>query len=426
MHRPVVAVHIFPGFVKAPDAGAQGPLGAGDGQQAHVMLPHIHHPGAVAVAVADGMQGGAGALASHQRGLGRHHYLAGGEDAFQAHILGKIAHILVLRAQHNVLRGTDLRHLPVVHDGDAVAQFEGFVEVVGNKDDGFLELGLQAQQFVLHLPPDEGIQSAEGFVHQQDVGVHRQGAGQAHPLLHPAGELPGIGLLPAGQPHQGQHFPHPRLPFRFLDALHFQPPAGVVQHIAVGHQAVMLKHHGDFAAAELPQSLVRHSGDVIAVNDDLPGGGFNQPDEAAHHRGFAAARQPHNDESLAPVDHERNILQPDHIAQLALEKGFVLAGVFGGQGPFRVASENLPDGIDPDVGLRRAVVGRRAAGGGAGVLVAGSDHFANSRWRRAGGSPARFGAHRKPAASVCQIGAAFPKTFLKSTTFSPRLTPERR
>ena len=68
----------------------------------------------------------------------------------------------------------------------AVAELEGLVQVVGDEDDGLAHLLLQVDEFVLHVAADEGVKGAEGLVHEQDVRRQRQGAGQAHALLHAA------------------------------------------------------------------------------------------------------------------------------------------------------------------------------------------------------------------------------------------------
>ena len=44
------------------------------------------------------------------------------------------------------------------------------------------------QQFVLHLAPRQRVERGEGFVHQQDVGLHRHAAGDRDALLHAAGQ----------------------------------------------------------------------------------------------------------------------------------------------------------------------------------------------------------------------------------------------
>ncbi|MNI99610.1 hypothetical protein D3C73_1587290 [compost metagenome] len=58
---------------------------------------------------------------------------------------------------------------------------------MGDEDDGFVQGLLQLQQLVLHLRADQRVEGAERFVHQDDVSVRRQGAGQAHTLTHAAG-----------------------------------------------------------------------------------------------------------------------------------------------------------------------------------------------------------------------------------------------
>ena len=170
-----------------------------------------------------------------------------------------------------------------MHDGDAVTQLEGLVQVVSDEDDGLVQLILKAEQLVLHLAADEGVEAAEWLVHQEDVGVHHQGAGQADALLHTAGELAGIGRFPAAQAHHFQYLAGAGVAFRFGDALHLETPGCVFQHVAMGHEAVVLEHHRYFVPAELHQFLVGHGRDVIAVNDDAAGSGFDEADEAAHH-----------------------------------------------------------------------------------------------------------------------------------------------
>ena len=66
----------------------------------------------------------------------------------------KVAHVLVFRAEDDVFRGAYLDHAAILHDGDAVAQLEGLVEVVRDENDGLVQLFLEPQQLVLHLAAD--------------------------------------------------------------------------------------------------------------------------------------------------------------------------------------------------------------------------------------------------------------------------------
>ena len=60
-----------------------------------------------------------------------------------------------------------------------------------------LEIGLQAG-------PDHGVQGAEGFVQEEDIGVQHQGPHEADPLALAAGELDGVAIQGGGRkPGQG-------------------------------------------------------------------------------------------------------------------------------------------------------------------------------------------------------------------------------
>ena len=56
-------------------------------------------------------------------------------------------------------------------NGNPVAQFKSFVEIVSNKHNRFVHLCLKVQQFVLHLGSDQGIEGAERFVHKEYFGI---------------------------------------------------------------------------------------------------------------------------------------------------------------------------------------------------------------------------------------------------------------
>ncbi len=99
----------------------------------------------------------------------------------------------------------------------------------------------QAQQQGLHLLAGKGIEGAEGLVEQQQLRLGGQRPGDADPLALTAGELPdrlGVGLL---QPHLAQHGQRAGLAFAARHAGQLQPEGNVVQHVAPGQQAIVLK-----------------------------------------------------------------------------------------------------------------------------------------------------------------------------------------
>ena len=90
------------------------------------------------------------------------------------------------------------------HD-DLIAEQERLVDVVRDEDDGLGQFGLQAQHLLLQLVAHDRVDGAEGLVHEQDVGVHRQPACDAHALLLPARELARIAVGEGAGEADGVH-----------------------------------------------------------------------------------------------------------------------------------------------------------------------------------------------------------------------------
>ena len=73
------------------------------------------------------------------------------------------------------------------------------------------------------------------------------------------------------------------------------------------HQAKILKHHSHLVAADINEVFVGFFQKIFAVEKDLAVRGFNQPRQAAHHRGLARARQPHDDKNLTDMNVKTDI-----------------------------------------------------------------------------------------------------------------------
>ena len=82
---------------------------------------------------------------------------------------------------------------------------------MGDEDHGHLPPLPDAQQFQAHFLPRQGIQRAEGFIHEQHPRVLQQRPADGHALLHAAGQLARQPVLEAGQSGGRQQRPRPRL-----------------------------------------------------------------------------------------------------------------------------------------------------------------------------------------------------------------------
>src|SRR5215213_7585330 len=79
---------------------------------------------------------------------------------------------LGVRVREDVLRGVVLgEEAALLEDGYLVAHLYGLVYVVGNEDDGLLDVLLDVQKLVLEPFARDRVDRAEGLVHKHDRGV---------------------------------------------------------------------------------------------------------------------------------------------------------------------------------------------------------------------------------------------------------------
>ncbi len=255
-------------------------------------LAAVEHVGVVAVRVLQQAQCRAAAavvvLGHHGERLARD--VGRLEHRRSVHAAHEAAHVVVGRRAQDLVGRAHLHHVAVLHDGDAVADAHGLVQVVRDEDDGAALDLLQAQQLALHLGADDGVQRGERLVHEQDGRVGCQRARQPHALLHAAREFVGVAGAPGAQAHLLQGLLRCLLALGTVHSGEFQPEGGVVQHRHVGHQGERLEHHADVLAPQRAQLAVAQTVDVLAVHQDAAAGGLDQAVEHAHQRGLARAR----------------------------------------------------------------------------------------------------------------------------------------
>ena len=70
-----------------------------------------------------------------------------------------------------------------------VGEADGLAHVVRDEDDGQSELGVDALDLVVHRVAGHGVEGRERLVHQDDLGLLGEHAGQLGALAHTAGQL---------------------------------------------------------------------------------------------------------------------------------------------------------------------------------------------------------------------------------------------
>ncbi len=187
------------------------------------------------------------------------HHVERRQHGDRVHVLDEIGHILVGRVLDDILRRAALDDAAAFHDGDAVADAEGLVEIVADEQDGLLQAALEFQQFVLQPGADQRIERRERLVHQQDRRAGGKGAGETDALLHAARKLLDLAAGPFGQIDEFQLLVDALLALRVRHAGQFQPEADIVGNRAPGQQRELLEHHRDGVHAEFAQRLGRRS-----------------------------------------------------------------------------------------------------------------------------------------------------------------------
>ena len=72
---------------------------------------------------------------------------------------------------------------------DARGEEQSFANVVSDEDDGFFQAASERGEFALQLSAGDGIESGEGFVHQENGGIGGEGASHADALALTTGKL---------------------------------------------------------------------------------------------------------------------------------------------------------------------------------------------------------------------------------------------
>ena len=108
------------------------------------------------------------------------------------------------------------------------------------------EVLLDLQHLVAEQQPGLLVERGERLVHQQDLGLGGERAGDGDALAHAAGEFAGIAVLEPGEPDQRDEMPARSSSARGLaDAGDLQREGDVVDHGAPREGRFLLEHHAD-------------------------------------------------------------------------------------------------------------------------------------------------------------------------------------
>ena len=192
--------------------------------------------------------------------------------------------------QDDVLWIALLNHRAISQNSDAVAQSERLVQVVGDEYDRLVQLFLQAEENVLHVGANQRVERRKRFVHQQGFRVGGQRPRQADTLLHTARKLCRIMVLESRQADAIQPFPALLLGLFEGCSLNHETVRRVFRYGLVHMQPEFLKYHRNLVTPKFNQFLLGHGQDILAIDHDAAGGGFDQPIDVAYQGGLYPSR----------------------------------------------------------------------------------------------------------------------------------------
>ena len=131
---------------------------------------------------------------------------------------------------------------------DAVAHEHRLLDVVRDQDhalDRELTLAPEIEKVGAQGLRRQHVERRERLVHQQDVRMDDERAGEADALPHATRELPRIGGLEAVEPDQVDRGERAAPDLRLGQAQGLEPDLDVLEHRQPGKQREALEHHGD-------------------------------------------------------------------------------------------------------------------------------------------------------------------------------------
>ncbi len=216
----------------------------------------------------------------------------------------------------------ELFDAPGAEDGEAIAEDEGFLLVVGDVEEGDAEVALESAEFDLKLLAELEIEGGERFVEEQDPGSVDERPGEGDALLLAAGQLVGATSREIADLDEGHGFVDAAVEFGTGHALHAQPEGEVVADVEMREEGVGLEDGVDGAPV---------GGDgkgVEAVEPELTGVGEVESGDEAEEGGLAAAGGAEEGEELAGGDGEADVVEGGDGAEAAGQ----VAGLDGGGG----------------------------------------------------------------------------------------------
>ncbi len=221
---------------------------------------------------------------------------------------------------------------------DALAEQEGFAQIVGDEGDGFAEARGKRAKLALQFGAGDGIECAKRLVHEQDGRIAGKSACDADALALASRELAGVagGEFASVEADQEEHLADAVADALLGPALEARDQRYVALDGPVREQADVLNDVTDGAA-----EADRVPGGLIApVNEDLAGGRGQQKVDELERSGFAGTAAAEEDQGLAAGDGQVEFVEEEAAVRQAISD----VAHFDGEGVRGFSGVRFPGG----------------------------------------------------------------------------------
>jgi hypothetical protein len=174
------------------------------------------------------------------------HYFSRRHEFQSRNALHEVGDICILWVANNFGWRANLYDPTLPHDGNAIAEPNGLVEIMGDEHGRLAHSRCEFQELILQLAADQGIESAERFIHQQYVRISGEGAGESDPLLHATRQFIRITIAEALKADKAQLLLGDGQALLLRHATQLETESNVVAYRAMRQQRHVLKHHAQF------------------------------------------------------------------------------------------------------------------------------------------------------------------------------------
>src|SRR6516165_6457373 len=215
----------------------------------------------------------------------------------------------------DVLDRADLDRLAEIHHHDPVADESYDAQIVRDEDVGEMETRLELLQQIENLCFNRFVERGDGLIEDEKARLHRQRACDVDALALAAGKLVRIarGVELRREADQGEHGFRPRSRGAPRMPAYARTEGDRVgkRKARVERGIAVLEHHL-YRALHPADGDAAHASDLLAVENQRAGIGFDQANQQPRRRRLPAAGLADDAQRLALADHEADTIDGPH------------------------------------------------------------------------------------------------------------------